>query len=259
MAAKVKPLILVVEDDSDLAELIEKQLQMSGMEAQKFYNADDAFKFLQRSFSNLMLLDLNLPDKNGIELLEDLKQKSISIPTIFISGENREEVKVASLKAGGDDYLTKPFGLNELLSRISAVLRRAGRSGDAQLTANTSLTDGVFEFLGTEVDPSRLEVKFPDGAVEKIGRKEFGIISYFAQNPHLILSRKSIIHNVWGEHANVKSRSLDQYIVKLRKLYLAHGIDTDDTIRTSHGIGYIYAPKAVSNSTVSTLPSSSQA
>lgn len=244
MAAKVKPLILVVEDDSNLSELIEKQLEASGMDAQKFYNADDALKFLQRSFSNLMLLDLNLPDKNGIDLLQDLKKKSISIPTIFISGENREEVKVASLEAGGDDYLTKPFGIKELLSRISAVLRRSERSGDGQLTANTSLTDGIFEFLGTKVDPSRLEITFPDGVSEKIGRKEFGIISYFAQNPHLILSRKSIIHNVWGEHANVKSRSLDQYIVKLRKLFLSHGIETEDIIRTSHGIGYIYAPQA---------------
>ncbi|MDR1366700.1 MAG: response regulator transcription factor [Puniceicoccales bacterium] len=243
MAAKSKPLILVVEDDSELSELIEKQLQVSGMEAQKFYNADDALQFLQRSFSNLMLLDLNLPGKNGISLLEDLKKRSISIPTIFISGENREEIKVASLEAGGDDYMTKPFGLSELLSRITAVLRRTSRSGDAQLTANTSLTDGTFEFLGTEVDPSRLEIRFKDGSFEKIGRKEFGILSHFAQNPHLILSRKSIIHNVWGEHANVKSRSLDQYIVKLRKMFSAHGIETDDVIRTSHGIGYTYVPK----------------
>ena len=87
MATQTKPLILVVEDDAELSELIEKQLEMSGMEAQKFYCANDALKFLQRSFSNLMLLDLNLPDKNGVSLLEDLKKHSISIPTIFISGD----------------------------------------------------------------------------------------------------------------------------------------------------------------------------
>ncbi|MDR1435559.1 MAG: response regulator transcription factor [Puniceicoccales bacterium] len=248
MAAKVKPLILVVEDDCELSELIEKQLQVSGMDAQKFYNADDALRFLQRSFSNLMLLDFNLPGRNGLSLLEDLKKNSISIPTIFISGENREEIKVASLEAGGDDFLTKPFGISELLSRISAVLRRTSRSGDGQLTANTSLTDGTFDFLGTQVDPARLEIRFSDGSFEKIGRKEFGILSYFAQNPHLILSRRSIIHSVWGEHANVRSRSLDQYVVKLRKLFSAHGIDTEHTIRTSHGIGYTFVPR-VKNST----------
>lgn len=227
----------------ELSELIEKQLQLSGMEAQKFYKADDALKFLQRSFSNLMLLDLNLPDKNGISLLKDLKKNSISIPTIFISGENREEIKVASLEAGGDDYLTKPFGISELLSRISAVLRRATRDGDTRLTANTNLTDGVFDFAGARVDSGRLEIAFNDGKSEKIGRKELGIISYFAQNPHLILSRKSIIHSVWGEHANVKSRSLDQYIVKLRKLFSIHGIDTENIVQTSHGIGYTYTPR----------------
>lgn len=238
-----RPLILVVEDDAQLSELIEKQLEMSGMDAQKFYCAEDALKFLQRSFSNLMLLDLNLPDKNGVSFLEDLKKHSISIPTIFISGENREEVKIASLQAGGDDYLTKPFSIPELLSRIAAVLRRSSRDGDTRLTANTTLIDGVFNFAGAKVDAGRLEIVFPDGSTESIGKKEFGIISFLAQNPHLILSRKSIIHNVWGEHANVKSRSLDQYIVRLRKIFAAHNLDTTNVIRTSHGIGYTYFPK----------------
>ena len=147
------------------------------------------------------------------------------------------------MQAGGDDFITKPFGLQELLSRIAAVLRRSSRDGDTRLTANSNLTDGVFEFAGAKVDPGRLEVTFPDGSSEFIGKKEFGIISFLSGNPHLILSRKSIIHNVWGEHANVKSRSLDQYIVRLRKLFAAHGIDTSSVIRTSHGIGYTYFPK----------------
>jgi DNA-binding response OmpR family regulator len=120
--------------------------------------------------------------------------------------------------------MTKPFRLSELLSRISGVLRRTSRSEHAQLTANTSLTDGIFEFLGTEVDPSRLKVRCKDVSFEKIGHKEFGILSYLANNPHLILSRKSIIPNVWREHVNVKSRSLDQYSVKLRKMLSANDI-----------------------------------
>ncbi|MDR0351648.1 MAG: response regulator transcription factor [Puniceicoccales bacterium] len=243
MVSRVNPLILVVEDDAALSKTIERQLHLSGMEAQAFFNAEDALNFLQRSFSNLLLLDINLPDKDGISLMNDLQRKKIFVPTIFMTGVDEMEIKMQGFECGADDFITKPFDLNELIARIMAVLRRSERAMDLDVTANTSLMDGKFMFFGAEVDPARLEIKFTNGSMSSIGKKELGIISCFYKNPHMILSRKSIIHCVWGSHANVRSRSLDQYIVKLRQVFHKNGISTENSLRTIHGIGYIYAPE----------------
>ncbi|MDR1458443.1 MAG: response regulator transcription factor [Puniceicoccales bacterium] len=242
MVSRDSPLILIVEDDVVLSKTIERQLQLSGMEAQAFFNAADALSFLQRSFSNLMLLDINLPDRDGISLLSDLQKRKIFVPTIFMTGVDAADVKMRGFNCGADDFIMKPVDLNELVARISAVLRRSERAMDLDVTANTSLADGKFIFLNAEIDPAKLEIKFPNGNKTSVGKKEFGIITCFYKNPHTILSRKSIIHSVWGNHANVRSRSLDQYIVKLRHVFYRNGIGTDFNLRTIHGIGYMYTP-----------------
>jgi DNA-binding response OmpR family regulator len=95
------------------------------------------------------------------------------------------------------------------------------------------------------VTPERLEISFPDGAIQKIGRKELGILAYLNAHPGQVITRKALIHSVWGIHADVKSRSLDQYIVKVRDLFQEHGIRLD-AFRTVHGIGYIFDPRGIS-------------
>ena len=161
------------------------------------------------------------------------------VPVIFLTGESGEVQKVKALEMGGDDYITKPFGFPELIARINAVLRRAGTAHDTNITQNTSTTDEPFQFCGAEVNPQRLEISFPNGENESIGRKELGIFAYLASNPNTVLTRKNLIHSVWGIHADVRSRSLDQYIVKIRDLYKRHGLSLD-AFRTVHGVGYIY-------------------
>jgi DNA-binding response OmpR family regulator len=143
---------------------------------------------------------------------------------------------------GGDDYITKPFGFPELIARIRAVLRRAETLKDDNITQNATITDKPFEFCDAEVNPQRLEISFPDGEIESIGRKELGIFVYLAEHPNAVLTRKNLIHSVWGIHADVRSRSLDQYIVKIRELYKRHDL-TLDAFRTVHGVGYIYDVK----------------
>jgi DNA-binding response OmpR family regulator len=144
---------------------------------------------------------------------------------------------------GGDDYITKPFSFPELIARINAVLRRAETAKDFQITQNARLTEEPFAFCGAEINPLRLEANFPDGETEKIGRKELGIMIYLVSNPGTVLTRRSLIHAVWGVHADIKSRSLDQYIVKIRDLLARHQC-TADCFRTIHGVGYIYDESA---------------
>lgn len=244
MRSAPKPLVLIVEDEEELAKLIAVHLEEAGMQTQVYNRAALALRFLQRNFANLMLLDVNLPDQSGFQLLEDLKKEDISIPTIFLTGNVLETSKVRGLEMGGDDYITKPFSYPELVARIRAVLRRAEGAHDLNVTKNAKITDEPFEICGAKINPVRLEVEFPNGTVSKIGRKELGILAFLNQNEGVVITRKALIHSVWGIHADVKSRSLDQYIVKVRDLFRTNGVSLD-SFRTVHSVGYIFDPKGI--------------
>jgi len=204
-----------------------------------------AVKFLKKNFANLLLLDITLPDQSGFSLLEELKAEDITVPVIFLTGNIEETSKVKGLEMGGDDYVTKPFSYVELVARIRAVLRRTEDMADLNVTKNVRISDDPFDFCGAKITPVRLEITFPDGAVHKLGRKELGILSYLNDHPGVVITRKALIHSVWGIHADVRSRSLDQYVVKVRDVFGEHGLNLS-AFRTVHGIGYIFDPKGVS-------------
>jgi DNA-binding response OmpR family regulator len=240
-----KPLIVIVEDEPELASLLSMHLERAGMHSQICNRAQHAVRFLKKNFANLVLLDINLPDQSGFSMVEELKAADISVPVIFLTGNVEETSKVKGLEMGGDDYITKPFSYNELVARIRAVLRRAESKTDLNVTKNVKINDQPFDFCGAHITPERLEISFPDGQTQKLGRKELGILAYLNAHPGQVITRKALIHSVWGMHADVKSRSLDQYIVKVRDLFDAHGLNLD-AFRTVHGIGYIFDPRGVS-------------
>ena len=243
MCAEPRPLIVVVEDEEELLKLITQQLENAGMNVQAYNRCAPALRFLQHNFANLALLDITLPDSSGFDLLREFKKQDINIPTIFLTGNSMEDDKVRGLNMGGDDYITKPFSYAELVARINAVLRRTEANADFNVTKNVRTIDGPFDFLGTKISPDRLEVQFPNGQVHKIGRKELGILAYLGAHVGVVITRKELIHSVWGIHADIRSRSLDQYIVKVRAAFDQNGISLD-CFRTVHGIGYIFEPPA---------------
>lgn len=217
MATNPKPLILIVEDEKELAALISEQLEAAGMMTQVYHRSSNVMRFLKQNFANLLLLDVNLPDTSGFTLLDELKKNNIQVPVIFLTGNDSEVHRVKGLDMGGDDYITKPFSFPELIARIHAVLRRAETAHDFHITKNAALSQETFQFCDVDVNPVRLEIAFPNGKIEKIGRKELGILTYLASNIGTVLTRRSLIHAVWGIHADVRSRSLDQYISILSK------------------------------------------
>ncbi len=243
MPSEPQPLIVIVEDEEELAKVISTHLDAAGMQTQICLRAAHALRYLQRNFANLILLDLNLPDQSGFALLEELKKQDIHAPAIFLTASAQELNKVKGLEMGADDYITKPFSYPELIARIKAVLRRAESTRDQNITHNAKVSDQPFAFSGAQVIPERLEILFPDKAVEKIGRKELGILVFLQDSAGQVVTRKALIHAVWGQHADIRSRSLDQYIVKIREMFRKHGIILDE-FRTVHGVGYIYEPKA---------------
>lgn len=245
-----KPLVVIVEDEKELASLLSQRLEESGMMTMVCHSAEHAFRFLNRNFANLLLLDLGLPDKDGFSLLEQLKGKGVEVPTIFLTGHTSEMDIVRGLTLGGDDYITKPFRYPELIARIQAVLRRAETHQDNKVTRNASLMEEPFEFCGATIVPERLEASFPNGTTTKIGRKDLGILSCLHNHQGAVLSRKSLIHSVWGVHADVRSRSLDQYIVKIRDNFSKNGCDLS-AFSTVHGIGYLYDPEKAADTSKS--------
>lgn len=234
----------------DLAHLIAEQLEMSGMMTQVYHRASNVVRFLKNNFANLMLLDVNLPDSTGFALMEELKKHDIHVPVVFLTASNSEVHKVKGLEMGGDDYITKPFSFPELIARIHAVLRRAETAQDFNITKNAKLSQDSFDFCEATILPTRLEIEFPNGKTEKIGRKELGILTYLVTNKGTVLTRRSLIHAVWGIHADVRSRSLDQYIVKIRDYFNSHDCSME-AFRTIHGVGYIYDSGETSDDSVS--------
>ena len=245
MCAEPRPLIVVVEDEEELSKLICQHLEEAGMNVQAYNRTAPALRFLQHNFANLVLLDVNLPDGNGFDLLKQIKEQDINTPAIFLTANSHDQDKVKGLNLGGDDYVTKPFSYTELVARIHAVLRRAESKADFNVTKNVRTTDGPFDFLGVKVHPDRLELEFPNGTTLKTGRKELGILAYLNSHVGVVITRKELIHSVWGIHADIRSRSLDQYIVKVRAAFEKNGLSLD-CFRTVHGIGYIFEPPAKS-------------
>lgn len=241
MCAEPRPLILVVEDELELANLIAQHLEEAGMNVQTYPRSAPALRFLQHNFANLLLLDVNLPDGSGFDLIKLLKAEDINVPVIFLTANTHDEAKIQGLNLGGDDYITKPFSYTEVVARIRAVLRRTESHTDHNVTKNLRTTDGPFEFLGSKVHPERLEIEFPNGTVFKTGRKELGILAYLHTHRKIVITRKELIHSVWGIHADIRSRSLDQYIVKVRAAFDKNGISLD-CFKTVHGIGYMFEP-----------------
>ena len=237
--AQPKPLILVVEDDKQIAQMVGEQLEFAGMQTQVCHRVANALRYLETNFANLILLDVNLPDQTGFAMVEEMRKRNIHTPVIFLTADNSEIYKVKGLEMGGDDYITKPFSFPELIARIHAVLRRAETAHDNHVTQNASVSAEPFDFCGALIRPDKLLIEFPNSETHKIGKKELGILAYLSSHPNTVITRRSLIHSVWGIHADIRSRSLDQYIVKIRGAYAKNGLDLEQ-FKTIHGVGYTY-------------------
>jgi two-component system alkaline phosphatase synthesis response regulator PhoP len=241
MSPKQKPLVVIIEDERGLAALLTEQLETAGFVTQVFHKGATALKFIGENHVHLVLLNPALPDVDGWELLQSIRRMTLGPAVIFLSGLKLPGQAARALDLGADDFVAKPHDQDELIARIHAVLRRSETAGDSRLTRNADLATGVFLFNGAEVHPERLELVFGPNKKCKLGRKELGILYHLHANPGVIISRHSLIHAVWGVHADVRSRSLDQYIAKIRDAFAGFGRDLD-CFRTIHGIGYWYEP-----------------
>lgn len=232
-------LILIVDADVAGAGLTAHHLEAVKFRTLAYPAAGPVRRFLARNFANLMLLDPKLPDLEGHALMAELDRQRRRPPTIITSPNREPAAVVKSLELGADDYVVKPYSVGELIARIRAVLRRAETRRDQYVTGNLRIDDDPFEFEGGLVHPAALSLSFGPASV-RLGKKELGLLAYFKDHPGLS-TRKTIIHTVWGPHANPESRSLDQYLLKIKAAYTGHGQPLT-ALTCLHGTGYRYSP-----------------
>ncbi|ERT60552.1 MULTISPECIES: response regulator transcription factor [Megasphaera] len=220
-------LIYCVEDDESIRELIAYALKAQGFEAVAFGDGKDFWEGLKREIPDLLLLDIMLPGESGIEILEKLRNNGDykHIPVIMLTAKTSEYDVVKGLDKGADDYVCKPFGIIELISRIRAVLRR--RPGE-------NLNNAVYSYGPIVLNTDKHEVRV-DGELCRLTAKEFELLRYLLVNIDIVLKRDQIMEAVWGFTYAGESRTIDMHVKSLRHK-LGNG---GSVIRTVRGVGYV--------------------
>lgn len=217
--------ILLIEDDIDLCKAIAFHLKKEGYEADLCHNGEDAISYILQYNYDLIVLDRMLPLLNGLQVLQQLRKKQVFIPVIMVTAMNHLHDRIDGLDAGADDYLVKPFDMEELLARVRALLRRPRKISTPDCLTYSNL---VLEYREHQLKSSTLNTS--------LSKKEAGLLEYFMRNPNQTLSREQIFARVWGSDPNVEESSLDSYICFLRKRLRA--VSSHAVIKTIHGLGY---------------------
>ena len=231
----MKTKVLIIEDDPHILLGLEEVLTSDGFEVAVCNRGDHAIAAVARHRPALLLLDVMLPGLSGYDICKQLRAKKVATPILMLTAKGQEIDKVVGLDLGADDYVTKPFGVSELLARIHALLRRMGGNGPAVEQPQTP-----FQIGGAVVDPKTFQLK-RGKAVEELTAKELKVLQLFSSHPREVLSRDRLLNEVWGYSYYGTTRTLDQVIVQLRKKLGDNG-DEPKHLMTVHGVGYKLVP-----------------
>ena len=219
-------MIYLVEDDDSIRELVLYTLHTTGFEAEGFRNAADFWQALEKELPQLVLLDIMLPDEDGLHILKRLRAgaETADLPVMMLTAKSSEYDRVVGLDSGADDYLPKPFGMMELVSRVRALLRRA---------AKPAAEDKLFTAGSLAVDVKRRAVTV-DGEPVILTYKEFELLCYLLENRGVVLSRDQILTKIWDYNYSGETRTVDVHIHTLRQKLG----DAGALIETVRGVGY---------------------
>jgi two-component system, OmpR family, alkaline phosphatase synthesis response regulator PhoP len=234
----MKPRILLVEDEASLAEIIADNLIAEHYETLVAKDGRVGMNMWQMQKPDLVVLDVMLPYLDGYELCKRMRETGDTTPVLFLSAKGRPDERVMGLQAGGDDYLAKPFHLPEFLLRVQNMLKRKSWS-EKPLDAAVKINGNVVDFRAWTVTTK-------NGSVEPLGERELGILKLLVSRPNEVVSRDDILDNVWGDDVFPSSRTVDNFVMRLRKL-----LEPDPAnpvyIHTIWGVGYKFTPEAQAN------------
>jgi DNA-binding response OmpR family regulator len=224
----VKTLILVVEDDPSIALGLEEVLRGEGFEVAIARRGDEALEAVTKHKPGLIVLDVMLPGLSGFEVCKELRARRNNTPVLMLTAKGQEIDKVVGLGLGADDYVTKPFGVKELVARIQALLRRSGNA--------PGMVADEFKIGSAVVDAKKFEIR-RGKIVEELTLKELKLLQLFHAHVGEPLSRDRLLNEVWGYNYFGTTRTLDQVIVQLRRKIGDSGEDPKHIV-TVHGVGY---------------------
>lgn len=217
--------IVIVEDEEDLLELLEYTLQKEGYETIGFLNTKTVVQILEEEEIDLLIMDRNLPGVEGSEFVSKLRDEGIDTPVIFLSAKDKEENIEEGFLRGGDDYITKPFNMKELVLRVKSILKRTSKK----------VAEGKLSYRDLVLDKSTRELKV-DGIPVEVTKLEFDLLCEFISNKNSVLDRDYLLENVWLDSQNYQYKTVNVAINRLKEK-----IDPDKTkdyIQTVRGVGY---------------------
>lgn len=218
--------VLVVEDEQKIANAIKKGLEQETYAVDAVYSGTEGFDLAVSEEYAVIVLDVMLPDMDGMDIVRRVREKKIHTPIILLTARSQTNDKIAGLDSGADDYLTKPFSFEELLARIRALMRRPKVS-----------EKNILKIEDLEMDTRNLTVK-RTGRLIKLSAKEYALLQFMMRHPNQILSKDKIIANVWGYDNNILPNTVEVYIGYLRKRIDKPFSDNPPLIQTLRGFGY---------------------
>jgi two-component system OmpR family response regulator len=216
--------IVIVEDNQPLADGLAKSFRADGHGVDVLYRGDEAEQFLQREMADLLVIDINLPGLSGLEILKNLRRRKKQTPVLLLTARATLTDKVDGLDLGADDYLEKPFDLDELKARARALLRRSGKQ------ISEVVTIGNLEF-----DSAARQIKIND-ELKEMPRREYALAEILISNKDRIISKQKILDHLYGLDAEVDEKTVELYIHRLRKRIAGSGTE----IKTARGLGYSF-------------------
>jgi two-component system alkaline phosphatase synthesis response regulator PhoP len=234
MSEERKTSILLVEDEENLHEALKLNLELEGYAVTSAYDGVSALNAVQGEYFDLIILDVMLPEMDGINVTETIRISNNEVPILILSAKNSSADRVLGLKKGADDYLTKPFNLEELLLRVNKLIDK-----NKKLQDKTSIGD-TYQFGGNTVDFKAQEATLANGDKVPLSKKETMLLKLLIENKNEVVAREKILQSVWGYNVYPTTRTIDNFILNFRK-YFESDSRNPKYFHSVRGVGYKYA------------------
>ena len=220
--------VLIVDDEPNIRDLLSTSLRFAGFSVHAVGNGADAVNAAEKGAPDIILLDVMLPDMNGFSVTKKIRSMGINAPVLFLTARDETEDKITGLTVGGDDYMTKPFSLDEIVARIHAILRR---------TKQAEIEESVLEVGEIKINQDAHEVFVNDTTVD-LSPTEYKLLRFLMSNPNRVLTKAQILDHVWEYDFNGEMGIVESYVSYLRKKL--DPLTSESLIQTKRGVGYMY-------------------